>query len=140
MQDDAVALHALGAALHNSGQCCVKGVREPDVADDAALTKGEGADTLGPVDDLVGDDKIHGLDLLLEGAHGREGNDTSHAHVAEGSNVGSVGDLVRRELVVEAVAGKEGNVDAFVGEDADGRGGRAPGRHGIQLGDRFVAL
>lgn len=140
MQDDTVSLHALGAALHDRGQFCVKRVRESNMADNTTLEKSKGTDALGPVNDLVGDDKVHGLDVLLERAHGRESNDASHADMSKSSNVGSVGNFVRRELVMEAVAGQEGNVDAFVGEDADGRGRRTPGRHGIELGDGLIPL
>lgn len=110
------------------------------MADNAALKKGERTDALGPVNDLVRDDEVHGFDRLLERAHGREGNDASHANVSESSNVGSVGDLMWRELVVKTVTGQEGDVDAFVGEDADGRGGITPRRIGIELRDRLVTL
>lgn len=60
--------------------------------------------------------------------------------MSESSNVGSVGDLVRRELVVKTVTGQEGDVDAFVREDADGRSGITPRRIGIELRDGLVTL
>lgn len=60
--------------------------------------------------------------------------------MAQGGDVGAVGDLVGRELVVQAVAGEEGDIDAVVGEDGDGRGGMAPGGEGVDEGDGLVAV
>lgn len=140
MQRHTVALHGGGALLDDIDNLAVKRVAKGDVADEAALEEGEGADALGAVDDLVGDHKVHGLDLLLEGADGAEGDDAAHANVPQGGDVGAGGHLVRRELVVGAVAGEEGNRDAVVLEDEDRGRGLAPGRLGVQLGDGRVAI
>lgn len=140
MQRHTVALHGGGALLDDIDNLAVKWVAKGDVADEAALEEGEGADALGAVDDLVGDHKVHGLDLLLEGADGAEGDDAAHANVPQGGDVGAGGHLVRRELVVGAVTGEEGDRDAIVLEDEDRGRGLSPGRLGVQLGDRRVAI
>lgn len=140
VQDDTVALHGGGALLNNSGKAGVKGVGKTDVSYNAALVEGEGADALGAVDDLVGDDEIHGLDLLAQRADGGEGDDGAHADGAQGGNIGAGGNLVGSQLVVEAVAGEEGDGVAVVLEDHKGRRGRAPGSDGVEGGDGDVAL
>lgn len=58
----------------------------------------------------------------------------------QGSNVGSVGDLVRRKLVMQSMAGEERNIGAVVGEDFDGRSRRTPGGDGVDDGDGFIAF
>lgn len=60
--------------------------------------------------------------------------------MAQGRYVGAVGDLVGRELVMDAVAGDEGDVGAIVGEDVNGRCWGAPGGDGVQDRDGLVAL
>lgn len=140
VQDDAVALQVLGAALDDVGDPGVVGVGEGDVADEAVLEEGEGAVALGAVDDLVGDDEVHGADLLAQGADGGEADDGAHAQGAQGGDVGAGGDLVRRELVVLAVAGQEGDGDAAVLEDQDRRRRVAPGRQRVHARDGHVAV
>lgn len=140
MQNDTVALHGSSAGLDNGGKLGIKGVGKSNVADNAALEKGKGADTLGAVNGLVGDDKVHGLNLLLEGADGGEGDDAADTDTAESGNVGTVGHLVRGKLVVDAVAGEESHVDVAVGEDLDGRRGLAPWSVGVDGSDGRVAL
>lgn len=136
----ALALHRAPAALHHGRQLRIKRIREPDVPHQALLEEGEGPHALGPVDDLVGQDKIHGLDVLLQGADGAEGDDAAHADVAEGCDVGARGDLVRRQLVVGAVPREEGDGHAVVLEDLEGRGGVAPGGEGVHRRDGGVAV
>jgi hypothetical protein len=140
MEHHAVALHVRRASLDDIRQLLVKGVRKADMTNNTALEEGKGSDALGAIDDLVRDDKVHGLDLLLQRADGGEGNDASDTEVAESGDVGTVGDLVGRKLVVQAVAGEEGDVDAVVGEDGDGRGGISPGGEGVDEGNGLVAL
>ena len=55
-------------------------------------------------------------------------------------NVGSVGDFMRGELMVDAVSGEEGNIDAIMGEDSNGRSGRAPRGDGIEDSNRLIAI
>ena len=103
------------------------------------LEEGERTDTLGPVNDLVGDDKVHGLDVLAEGPDGGEGDDAPDADGAQGGDVGAGGDLVGRELVVDAVAGEEGYGDAIVPRDEDRGRGEAPGSRGVDRGHGLEA-
>ncbi len=140
MQNHTVADHGSSASLDDISQLLVKWIGKANVADDTALVECKGTDTLGAVNDLVGEDKVHGLNVLLQGADGGEGDNAADANAAEGGNVGPVGHLVRSKLVMKTVAGEEGNVDVAVGEDVDGRGWLAPRRVGVQSGDGRVAL
>lgn len=140
MQSRALALHGAGASLDHGGQLGVEGVGEADVADEALLEEGEGPHALCAVDDLVGDDKVHGLDVLLEGADSAEGDNATHSDVPQGGDVGARGDLMGRELVVGAVAREEGDGHAVVLEDLDRGRGVAPRRQGVDGGDGHVAI
>jgi hypothetical protein len=120
VKNDTVTLEALCAPLDNLSELAVEGVSKPDVTDNTALEEGERANALGAVDDLIRDNKIHGLDLLLERAYGGEGDDGADADVTQGCNVGAVGHLVRSELVVDAMASQESDVGVVVSEDVDG--------------------
>lgn len=140
MEHHTIALHMRRTSLDDICQLLVEGIGKSNVTHDTTLKEGEWPDALGAIDDLVGDHKVHGLNLLLQGAHGREGNDASDAEVAESSDVGLVGNFMRRKLMVQAVAGEEGNVDAVVGEDGDGRGGRSPRGDGVDDSNGLVAV
>lgn len=140
MEDHAVTLHGSGAFLDDAGEPGVERVGEPDVADYAALEEGEGTDAFGAVDDLVGNDEIHGLDLFAEGTHGGEGDDGAYADEAEGGDVGSGRDFMGRELMIDAVAGEEGDGDTIVLGYHDGRGWVAPWRERVEGCYRGVAL
>lgn len=140
MEHHAIALHMRRTGLDDICQLLVERVRKSNVAYHTTLKESERPDALGAIDDLVGDHKVHGLNLLLQGAHGGEGNDASDTEVAESSDVGLVGNLVRRKLMVQAVTGEEGNVDTVVREDGDGRGGRSPGGDGVDDSNGLVAL
>jgi hypothetical protein len=140
VQAHAIAFQGVAALAHDLRDSLVEGIREADVADHAALEEGEGADALGAVDDLVRDDEVARLDGFLQRADGAEGDDGAHAQAAEGSDVGAGGDLVGRDLVVQAVARQEGNGDGLaaaggVVQDGDGRGGSAPGSGRVERGD-----
>ena len=139
MERNTVSLHARGAALHDIGKLLVKGVRKGDVPHEPLLEEGERTDTLGPVDDLVRDNKVHGLDVLPEGPDGGESDDAPDANGAQGGDVGAGGDLVGRELVVDAVAGEESYGYAIVPRDEDRRRGEAPGCRGVDRGHRLEA-
>lgn len=142
VQTDAVALQAVAALAHDFGDALVEGVGEADVSDHAALEESEGPDALGAVDDLVRDDEVARLDGFLQTAYGAEGDDGAHAEAAQGGDVGARGNLVRCDLVVQAMAGDEGDGDGLalaggrvVVEDGDWGGGRAPGGGGLERGD-----
>lgn len=68
-------------------------------------------DVFGVVDDLVGDDKIYGFDVFLEGVDGGEGDDGVDVEGVEGGDVGMGGDFVGGDLVVGVVVGEEGDGD-----------------------------
>lgn len=135
-----LALHDVCALLHRGGQLGVEGVCEAHMAHEALLEEGEGADALGAVDDLVGHDKVHWPDVLLQRPDGAEGDDGPHTDVSQGGDVGLVGDLMGRKLVVGAVAGQERDGHAVMLEDADWRGCVAPGGLGVDGRNRRVAL
>ena len=100
MEDNALTLQTRSTLLDNLGQRAIKWIREPNMSHNAALKERKGPHALCPIDNLIGDHKVHGLDLLPQGPDGREGDDASHAEASQGGNVGAVGDLVGRELVV----------------------------------------
>lgn len=140
MKHHALALHMRCASLDDLGQLPVEGVRKSNVADNTSLEESKWPDTLCAIDNLVRDHKVHGLDLLLERADGREGDDASDTKVAESSDVGAVGNLMGRKLVVHAVTGKESHIYAIVGEDRDGRGRSAPRCDGVDDSNGLVAF
>lgn len=140
MEDDTVALHALSTPLNNGSQIRIKGISETNMTNNAALEEGERTDTLGAINDLVGHDKVHRLNILPQRANSGEGNYASYANMSQGSNVGSVGDLVRRKLVVNAMPCEEGNVDAVVSENVNRRRWRTPRCDWVKSGDGLEAL
>lgn len=140
MQSRPLALHGTSAGLDHGCQLGVEGIGEADVADEALLEEGEGPHALCAVDNLVRDDKVHGLDVLLEGADCAEGDDAAHPDVPQGGDVGARGDLMGRELVVGAVAREEGDGHAVVLEDLDRSRGVAPWCQGVDGGDGHVAI
>lgn len=138
MQDDTLTLQAVTALPDNLGDTLIEGVTEGNVGDNTTLEVGPWADTLGAVDDLIGNNKVARLDSLLQTANGRESDDATDTNGAQSSDIGASGHLVRGNLVVGAVTAQErdGNglvvVLALVVEDSD-RGGRlAPGGRDVQ--------
>lgn len=140
MEDDTIAVKVRRAGLDDLGEVLVEGVSKADVADHTTLEEGERANSLGAVDSLIGDDKVHRLDLLLEGADGGEGDDGANANVPQGGDVGTVGDLMGCVLMVNTVTGEEGNVSSVVSQDLNWRCGRAPGCDGVEDSNRLIAL
>ncbi|KAK0935574.1 hypothetical protein LTR29_012887 [Friedmanniomyces endolithicus] len=128
---------AVSTFLHELREPGLKGIRETHVAYPTPLEKSERSDPLRAVDNLVRDDKVAGFDLLLQATDCAESDDGADTEAAEGGDVGAVGDFVGRELMVQAVAGDEGDGDWFgaggggVVEDGDWGGGGAPG--GVEL-------
>jgi hypothetical protein len=124
---------------HNLRNTLVERIAKRNVPDNASLKESERPDTLGAVNDLVWNNEITGLDLLLQAADGGKGNDGADADGAEGGDVGPGGDLVGSDLVVCAVAAKEGNGDGLfavlVVQDGDRGGGGAPWRRDVKRGD-----
>lgn len=138
VQDDTVTFQAVTALTNDLGDTLVEGVTEGNVGNNTTLEVGPWADTLGAVNDLIGDNKVARFDGLLQTADGRESNDAADTNGAQGSNVGASGHLVRGNLVVGAVTAQEGDsnglviVLALVVEDGDRGGGLAPGGRDVQ--------
>lgn len=138
VQDDTLTLQAVSTGPDDLGNTLIEGVTEGNVSDDAALEEGEGTDTLGAVDDLVGNDKITGLDLLLQATDGGEGDDGADTDGAQSGDVGAGRDLVGSNLVVQTVTAQEGDGDrlvvvgALVVQDGNGGGGGAPRSRDVQ--------
>jgi len=133
VQDNAVTLQAVSAFPDDPGDTFIEGVTKGNVGNHTALEVGPRPDTLGAVNDLVGDDKVTGLDGLLEAAHGGECDDAADTDGAQSGDVGTGRDLVRGDLVVQAVTAQErdGNglaiVLALVMQDGNRGGGFTPG-------------
>lgn len=138
VQDDTFALQAVTALTDDLGDTLVEGITEGNVGNNTTLEVGPWADTLGTVNDLIGDNKVARLDGLLQTANGRERNDAADTNGTQGSNVGASGHLVRGNLVVGAVTAQEGDsnglvvVLALVVEDSDRGGGFAPRGRDVQ--------
>jgi hypothetical protein len=113
VQDDTLAVEAVAALADNLGDALIKGVAEGDVGNNTALEESPWTDTLGAINDLVGDDEIAGLDLLLETADGGESNNGADTNGAKGSDVSAGGNLVGSDLVVRTVAAEESDGDGL---------------------------
>ncbi|GAA3409160.1 hypothetical protein GCM10018952_08900 [Streptosporangium vulgare] len=87
----------------------------------------------GAVDDLVGDDQGAGADLGAQGADRAGGEDLADAEGTQGPQVRPVGDPVRGEAVVAAVAGHEGDRAPSDPADGDDVAGRAVRRGDLDL-------
>jgi hypothetical protein len=133
VQDNTVTLKAVSALANHLGDTLIEGVTEGNVSDNTTLEESPWTNTLSAVNDLVRNDKIAGLDLLLETANSGESNDATDTNGAQSGDVGAGGNLMGSDLVVGAVAAQEGDGDdlaivlALVVQDGDGRGGVAPG-------------
>lgn len=138
VQDDTLTLQAVAALPDNLGDTLIEGITEGNVGDNTTLEVGPWANTLGAVNDLIGNHEVAGLDSLLQTANGRESNDAADTDRTQSSNVGAGGNLVRGNLVVEAVTAQERDGDglvvvlALVVEDSDRGGGLAPGGRDVQ--------
>lgn len=138
MQHNTLAFEAVAASPHNLGNTLIERVSERNVSNHTSLEECERPDALGTVNDLVWDHEVAGLDLLLQAADGREGNDGADTNGAQGRDVGAGRHLMGRNLMVQAVATKESNsnglfvVRALVVQDRDRGGGSAPRSRDVQ--------
>jgi hypothetical protein len=123
------------ASTDDLGDLFVEGVGEADVADYSSFEERKRPDPFGAINDLIRNHEISRLDLLSQASDGRKGDHTSHTETPQSGDVGTVRDLVRGELVVEAVAREEGDGGVVVLEDGDGGGGGTPGCLYVELGD-----
>lgn len=140
MEDNTITFHASSAGLDDIGKLGVKGISETDMADNAPLEEGEGADTLGAVDDLVRKNKVHGLDFLLERANSREGNNASDTNASQSGNVGTVRNLMRGKLMVNTMSRQEGDVGAVVRKNVNWGCSLSPRSSRVQESNRFVTF
>lgn len=108
---------------------CGEGVGKHGMGDQTVLKESRGADTLGAVNDLRGEDKVAGLEFLAEGSDGREGNDGLNTEGLEGGNVGTCGDFGGGQVVATAVTGQECNMET--------RGGLGDGNSIARLSPRL---
>lgn len=109
MQDDTVALEAPAACPDHLCDAFIEWVRKGDMTDDSAFEECKWPNAFGPVDDLVWDDEIARLDRFLQAANCRECNDGAHPYASKSCDVGSGIDLVRGELMVDAMAAQKSN-------------------------------
>ena len=134
VKDDSVTLERMAAPSHHRCNLVVKRIGKADMADQASLEECPRTDALGSVDDLRRNDKVLRLDVLAQTADGGEGDDGADPERSQGSDVGAVGNLVRRHLVMQAVSRQERDGHLLTGrrrrvmEDHDGRRRRAPRR------------
>lgn len=108
-------LEAVTKLSHNSTELLVEGVGKANMANHTLLEEGEGTNTLSTVNDLVGHDKVAGLDLLLQTANSREGDDGTDTERAKSGNVGASRDLMRSNLMVQTVTRQESDGDVLAG-------------------------
>lgn len=133
MQNNTVTLQAVSAFADDLSDTLIEGVAERNVCNGTTLKVGPWPHTLSTVNDLVGYNKVAGLDLLLQTADGGESNDATDTDGAQSGDVGTSRNLVGGDLVVGSVTAQESNSDnliivlAVVVEDSDGGGGFAPG-------------
>ena len=132
MQNNTITFQTMPTSPHNLGNTFIKRVTKGNMCDNPALEVGPWAHTLGTVNDLIWDNKIAGLDLFLQTPDGRESNDTADTDRAKSSYIGTSGDLMGRNLVMQTVTAQEGNGNnlvimlAVVVKNRDWRGGLAP--------------
>lgn len=93
---------------------------------------------LGAINNLIRHDKIPRLDNFLQTSHSRKRNHSPDTDASQGSNVGAVGYLMGRDLVVSTVTAEEcdGNIlvrrARLVMDNCDGRGGLTPRRLNVE--------
>ncbi|KAJ8603395.1 hypothetical protein MRB53_042162 [Persea americana] len=132
MQSNAIALEAVPTLLDHLCEGCVKWICKHSMADDATLKESEWPYAFRPVDDLVRDNKVSGLDLLLQAAYGREGDYCPHANRSKRRDVRPRRALMRRELVMNAMSCQKsyrrgfGRAWGSVVKDGNGRRWCAP--------------
>lgn len=136
VQNHALSLQAVSTGPHHLRDTLIKGIAKRNVTDYTSLEESERPDTLRPVNDLVWDNEVAGLDLLLQAADGGEGDNGTHTDGAKSGDVGARGDLVGSDLVVQAMSAEKGNSDClvivFVMQDGNRGGGVAPWCHDVE--------
>lgn len=131
MQDDVPCL--LQDFFHSGSHESIKFLTEwftEHGVDDQSFSPKEGvlSDTLGSVDDLIGDDEMTRGNFLSQRTDRREGNDSLTSDVLQGGDICSARNLAGGDAVMGTVTGNESNEGAG-GERGDiyRRGRLAPG-------------
>lgn len=141
MQRHTLTLQAVSTLPHNLSNPLIKRIRKRNVSNNALLKESPRTETLSPVNDLVRHHKVPRLDFLLQATDGREGDDGTDTNGAQGSDVGTGGDLMRRQLVVKTMATEECDRDELAGggalvvKDGNRRGGVTPRRRDLERSD-----
>ncbi len=115
MKPHALAFERVPALSDNLRETLIEGIAEADVTHEASFEKGERSDAFGPIDDLVRQQEVARLDLLLQAAHGREGDYRGYADFAESGDVRATRHLVRSEFVVHAMPTDESDGNGLAG-------------------------
>jgi hypothetical protein len=105
----------------------------------ALAASGRSNSTFRTINNLIWHHEIPRLNLLPQTAHSTKRNNRPDANTPQRRNICTVGYFVRRVLVVETVAGEEGDGGVVVREDVDGGGGVAPGGQWVECCDGDVA-
>lgn len=140
VHSNTLSLQGVSALANNSGDLLIEWISKANVSNNATLEEGKWSDALGSVDDLIWNDEIAWLDLLLEGADSREGNDAANADGAEGGNIGAVWNLMWCNGVVGAVTGEESHDRVLVLEDSNWGGWLSPWSVDVQAGNWGEAI
>lgn len=141
MQCHTLTLQAVSAGSHNLGNALIERIRKRNVSHNTLLKERPRTESLSPVNDLVRHHKVPGLDFLLQATDSREGDDGPDTDGTQGSDVRTSGDLMRCQLMVEAMATEECDRDELAGSRAlvvkngNRRGGVTPRRGNLETGN-----
>ena len=141
MQRHTLTLQAVSTLPHNLSNPLIKRVRKRHVSNNTLLKERPRTETLGPVNYLVRHHKVPRFDFLLQATDGREGDYGTDTNGAKSSDVGTGGDLMRRQLVVNTMATEECDRDKFAGggalvvKDGNRRGGVTPRCRNLERSD-----
>jgi hypothetical protein len=141
MQHDTISLQTVSARAHNLCYVLIERITEWHMAHNPSFKERKWANTLGAINNLIRHHKIPRLNNFLQTTHSRERNYGPDTDTSQSCNVGAVGYLMRRDLVVSAVTAEECDGHVFAGDaalvmdDCDGGGGLAPGSLDVERGD-----
>lgn len=100
MQGNTLPLQTVPASPHDLSNALIERIRKGNMRDGTPLEERPRPEPLRPIDDLVRDHEIARFDVLLQASDGGEGDDSPHADRAQGGNIGTGRNLVRRKLMV----------------------------------------
>lgn len=141
MEHNTISLQTVSTCTHNLCDILIERVTEGHMAHNPAFKERKRPHSLGAINNLIGHNKISWLNNLLQTTHSRECNNGPDTNASQSRDVGTVGYLMRRNLVVCAVAAEEcdghilAGVAALVMNDCDGGGRLAPGSIDLERSD-----